>query len=85
MRLLALAALLTAGATPVLAAEPLNILGTWVPVSHAAARIGTTPSGAYDTYTKPRGATDGDPHPSGDSYPSGDPYPSGDAKANSYS
>ena len=53
MRLLALAALLTAAATPALAAEPFNILGTWVPVSHAASRIGTTPSGAYDTATKP--------------------------------
>ena len=53
MRLLALAALLTAAATPALAAEPFNILGTWVPVSHAAARIGTAPTGAYDTAVKP--------------------------------
>jgi len=53
MRLLAFAALLAAAATPALAAEPFNILGTWIPVSHAAARIGTTPSGAYGTYTKP--------------------------------
>ena len=53
MRLLALAALLTAAATPACAAEQFNILGTWVPISHAAARIGTTPSGAYQTYTKP--------------------------------
>jgi hypothetical protein len=53
MRPLVLAFLFAGLSTTALAAEPFNILGTWVPVSHAAARIGTAPTGAYDTAVKP--------------------------------
>ena len=56
MRKLVLAAVLVAGAAPALAAEPFNFVGTWIPVEHASARLGTSP--AYDTTTQPSIITD---------------------------
>ena len=49
MRKLMLVAVILAGASPALAAEPFNITGTWVPVSGASARFG--PSPVYDNTT----------------------------------
>jgi hypothetical protein len=49
MRKLMLAAVILAGASPALAAEPFNITGTWVPVSGASARSGASP--VYDNTT----------------------------------
>jgi hypothetical protein len=49
MRKLVLAAAVLVGAAPALAAEPFNILGTWLAVAGASARFG--PSPVYDNTT----------------------------------
>ena len=40
MRSLALAFVLASLSTAALAAEPPNVVGTWIPVEHSSARIG---------------------------------------------
>jgi hypothetical protein len=56
MRTLMLAAALAVCSVPALAAEPFNIIGTWVPVEHAAAREGD--SATYGSTTVPSFVTE---------------------------